>query len=223
MAINWVYIVLVLVLSVGSIILHELAHGIVAYWLGDQTAKLSGRLTLNPIKHIDPFMSILLPVLLALAGMPVFGGAKPVPINTRNLKGGVWGFALVAIAGPLTNLILAFIFFLIGHFSGAFGALDSFGFLICYSGLMLNLGFCLFNLIPIPPLDGFHILERLLPVKVTYSDGFRKFVQYGPMGLMILILLGNFGNIDILGTIMYYIEFPAMLIINIIAGLIGVV
>ena len=187
MAINWVYIVLVLVLSVGSIILHELAHGIVAYWLGDQTAKLSGRLTLNPIKHIDPFMSILLPVLLALAGMPVFGGAKPVPINTRNLKGGVWGFALVAIAGPLTNLILAFIFFLIGHFSGAFGSLDSFGFLICYSGLMLNLGFCLFNLIPIPPLDGSRLLYALAP------DGARRVMEqierYGIIIIYILLLV----------------------------------
>ena len=154
---NFGYIGLVLVLSVGSIILHELAHGVVAYWLGDQTAKLSGRLTLNPIKHIDPFMSILLPVLLAMAGMPIFGGAKPVPINTRNLKGGVWGFALVAIAGPLTNLILAFIFFLFGHFTGAF-YVDGFGGMLCYIGMVLNMGFCLFNIIPIPPLDGSRVL-----------------------------------------------------------------
>lgn len=189
MAINWAYIGLVLVLSVGSIILHELAHGIVAYWLGDQTAKLNGRLTLNPIKHIDPFMSILLPVLLALAGMPIFGGAKPVPINTRNLKGGVWGFALVAIAGPLMNLILAFIFFLFGHFTGAFYAVDSFGFLLCYAGLMLNLGLCLFNLIPIPPLDGSRVLYALAP------DGARAVMEqierYGIIIIYVLLLISG--------------------------------
>ena len=178
---------MVLVLSVGSIILHELAHGVVAYWLGDQTAKLSGRLTLNPIKHIDPFMSILMPVLLAVAGMPVFGGAKPVPINTRNLKGGVWGFALVAIAGPLTNLILAFIFFLFGHFTGAFNNLYSFGGLLCYVGMMLNLGFFLFNLIPIPPLDGSRVLYALAP------DGARAVMEqierYGIIIIYVLILV----------------------------------
>ena len=187
--INWAYIGIVLVLSVGSIILHELAHGVVAYWLGDQTAKLNGRLTLNPIKHIDPFMSILLPVLLALAGMPIFGGAKPVPINTRNLKGGVWGFALVAIAGPLMNLILAFIFFLFGHFTGAFGMMDSFGFLLCYAGLMLNLGLCLFNLIPIPPLDGSRVLYALAP------DGARAVMEqierYGIIIIYVLLLISG--------------------------------
>lgn len=187
--INWAYIGIVLVLSVGSIILHELAHGVVAYWLGDQTAKLSGRLSLNPMKHIDPFMSILLPVLLALAGMPIFGGAKPVPINTRNLKGGVWGFALVAIAGPLMNLILAFIFFLFGHFTGAFGMMDSFGFLLCYAGLMLNLGLCLFNLIPIPPLDGSRVLYALAP------DGARAVMEqierYGIIIIYVLLLISG--------------------------------
>ena len=185
---NFGYIGLVLVLSVGSIILHELAHGVVAYWLGDQTAKLSGRLTLNPIKHIDPFMSILLPVLLAMAGMPIFGGAKPVPINTRNLKGGVWGFALVAIAGPLTNLILAFIFFLFGHFTGAF-YVDGFGGMLCYIGMVLNMSFCLFNIIPIPPLDGSRVLYALAP------DGARSFMEsiekYGIIIIYVVILIGG--------------------------------
>ena len=95
MNINLYYVVAVFVVSIFSIILHELMHGVVAYWLGDQTAKLSGRLSLNPLKHIDPVMSIILPVFLALMGMPVFGGAKPVPINTRNLKGGEWLFAKI--------------------------------------------------------------------------------------------------------------------------------
>ena len=116
---NFVQIVIVLVIAVFSVILHELAHGLVAYWLGDKTAKEAGRLTLNPIKHIDPYMSILVPVVLFILKAPVFGGAKPVPINSRNLKGKEWGMALVAIAGPLTNFLVALISFLIGYFSGA--------------------------------------------------------------------------------------------------------
>ena len=182
------YIAVVLVLSIVSIMLHELAHGITAYWLGDQTAKLSGRLSLNPLKHIDPFMSVILPVLLAVIGAPIFGGAKPVPINTRNLKGGVWGFALVAIAGPLLNLILAFIFFLIGHFSGAFYG-PGFGGVVCMVGMLLNMGFCLFNIIPIPPLDGSRVLYALAP------DGVREFMvkieAYGIIIIYALILIGG--------------------------------
>ena len=170
MSIDLGYIAVVFVISVFSVILHELMHGVVAYWLGDQTAKLSGRLTLNPIKHIDPVMSIIVPVCLALIGAPVFGGAKPVPINTRNLKGGEWGFALVAIAGPLTNIILAFIFFLIGHFSGVF-YVEGFGNLVCTTGMFLNMGFALFNTIPIPPLDGSRVLYALAP------DGVKNFMQ----------------------------------------------
>lgn len=182
------YIATVLVLSVVSIMLHELAHGLTAYWLGDQTAKLSGRLTLNPIKHIDPFMSIILPVVLAMIGAPIFGGARPVPINTRNLKGGVWGFALVAAAGPLTNLILAFIFFLVGHFTGAFYVAGFWG-LVCTAGMLLNMGFCLFNIIPIPPLDGSRVLYALAP------DGARRFMEqieaYGTIIIYALILIGG--------------------------------
>ena len=172
MDINIGYIVTVFVVSIFSVVLHELMHGVVAYWLGDKTAKLSGRLTLNPIKHIDPVMSIIVPVLLALVGAPVFGGAKPVPINTRNLRGGEWGFALVAIAGPITNIVLAFIFFLIGHLTGALYDIGSVGYLICSTGLVLNMGFALFNIIPIPPLDGSRVLYALAPdgVKVMMEN-----------------------------------------------------
>jgi Zn-dependent protease len=140
--------------------LHELAHGYTAYWLGDETAKLNGRLSLNPLRHIDPYMSIVLPVLLYLMGGPIFGGAKPVPINTRNLKGREWGFALVAIAGPLMNILLAFIFFLlwffIGHGSDLWGG-------ILINSMYMNMGFALFNMIPIPPLDGSRVLYALAP------------------------------------------------------------
>ncbi len=145
-----------------SMMLHELAHGLVAYWLGDDTAKLEGRLTLNPLKHLDPVLSLLMPLLLFLSGGPIFGGAKPVPINTRNLKHGEWGMALVAIAGPITNFLLAFIAFLIGYFSGWLmdgGIIGA----ICGDFVMINLGFGIFNLIPIPPLDGSRVIYAIMP------------------------------------------------------------
>ena len=116
MNLSFGYIIIILVIVVFSVILHELSHGIVAYWLGDRTAKDAGRLTFNPIKHIDPYMSILVPVILYILKAPVFGGAKPVPVNYHNLKWREWGMALVALAGPFTNFLLAFIFFLIGLF-----------------------------------------------------------------------------------------------------------
>ena len=186
------YIVIILVIVVFSVILHELAHGLVAYWLGDRTAKDAGRLTFNPIKHIDPYMSIIVPVVLYILKAPVFGGAKPVPVNYHNLKWHEWGMALVALAGPLTNFILAFIAFLIGHFTG---------FLYGYSGELLafiftelvfvNLGFMIFNLIPIPPLDGSRILYALSP------DSVRNFLasveSIGFILVYILILL--FGEV----------------------------
>lgn len=183
------YIAIVFVVSIFSVILHELMHGVVAYWLGDQTAKLSGRLTLNPLKHIDPIMSIIVPVFLALIGAPVFGGAKPVPINTRNLKGGEWGFALVAAAGPLTNIVLAFIFFLVGHFTGMFYG-DSFGGLICSTGMFLNMGFALFNIIPIPPLDGSRVLYALAPEAVKAF--MKNLERYG--FIIIYALIWIFGS-----------------------------
>jgi Zn-dependent protease len=157
------YLMVVLAVVLVSMILHELMHGMVAYWLGDDTAKAQGRLTLNPLKHIDPFMSILLPMMLAIGGGPVFGGAKPVMINTRNLKFREWGFALVALAGPLTNLLLALMGFVIGHMIGV--ADQPVGFLTNFFStfVLVNLGFCVFNLIPIPPLDGSRILYVIMP------------------------------------------------------------
>ncbi|MBQ3432708.1 site-2 protease family protein [Candidatus Saccharibacteria bacterium] len=189
---NVLYLILVLIIVVGSVILHELAHGVMAYWLGDHTAKDAGRLTLNPIKHIDPYMSIIVPVVLYLLHAPVFGGAKPVPIDTRNLKWGAWGMALVAVAGPLTNFLLALLSFLIGHFTGLLygtgGELLEF---IFTELLYINLGFMLFNLIPVPPLDGSRVLYAIAP------DGFRQILmqleQYGIIIVYALILL--FGEV----------------------------
>lgn len=181
------YLIIVLIIIVGSVILHELSHGIVAYWLGDHTAKDAGRLSLNPIKHIDPVMSILVPVVLYILKAPVFGGAKPVPIDTRNLKWNEWGMALVAAAGPFTNFLLALIFFLIGHFTGAlYGAGGETVNFIFDELVFINLGFMIFNLIPVPPLDGSRILYAIAP------DFFRDILitieQYGVFIVYLLIL-----------------------------------
>lgn len=163
-------VVAVLVMVLVSVILHELAHGLVAYALGDTTAKENGRLTLNPLKHLDPVTSILVPVIMYVMGGPVFGGAKPVPVDSRRLKGGAWGMALVAAAGPLTNFLLALIAFLI---SNAAGVLDAPGFLrvAVLNFVMINLGFFVFNIIPIPPLDGSRVLYALAP------DGAREVIE----------------------------------------------
>lgn len=192
MNLNFGYIIIILVIVVCSVILHELAHGLVAYWLGDYTAKEAGRLTLNPIKHIDPYMSILVPVVLYIIGAPVFGGAKPVPINTHNLKWKEWGMALVAIAGPITNLLIAFIAFVIGHFTGfLYGTGGTLVGFIFSELVFVNLGFMVFNIIPIPPLDGSRVLYAIAP------DGFRNVLQnierYGIILVYIMILL--FGEV----------------------------
>ena len=185
---DFLAVVIVLIIILVSVILHELMHGVVAYWLGDKTAKYAGRLTLNPIKHIDPYMSILVPVLLYIIGAPVFGGAKPVPVDSRNLKWKEWGMAIVAIAGPLTNLLLAFIAFVIGHFTGLlYGSGGEIPMFIASEFVIVNLGFTIFNLIPIPPLDGSRVLYAIAP------DGARAFLasieQYGFIIVYMLILL----------------------------------
>ncbi len=157
-----------IVVLILSIIVHEVAHGYAANALGDPTAKLQGRLTLNPVPHIDPVGSILIPGLLVLtnAGM-LFGWAKPVPYNPYNLRNQRWGEAIVGVAGVATNLLLAVVFALIARVAFASGA-DVFGGLaavVCYVNLFLGL----FNLIPFPPLDGFTVLRGLLPYRLSVS------------------------------------------------------
>lgn len=192
MNINPGYIIIVLVIVVGSVILHELAHGVVAYWLGDRTAKDAGRLTLNPFKHIDPIMSILVPVVLYMLRAPVFGGAKPVPINSHNLKWREWGMAIVAVAGPLTNFLIAFIAFLIAYFSGALYSYSSELTQFIFTEIIyINLGFMLFNLIPIPPLDGSRILYALAPDSIR--SVMMNMERYGVIIIYVLILL--FGEV----------------------------
>lgn len=192
MRLDFLNVVIILCIVLCSVILHELSHGLVAYWLGDHTAKDAGRLTFNPTKHIDPYMSILVPVVLYILGAPVFGGAKPVPVDYRQLKWHEWGMALVAVAGPFTNFLLALVFFLIGHFSGLiYGAGGELWQFVFTEIIYINLGFMIFNLIPIPPLDGSRVLYAISP------DGFRVVLanieRYGI--IIVYLLIFFFGEV----------------------------
>ena len=189
---NFTAVIITLLVILVSMTIHEAMHAFMGYFLGDQTAKAEGRLSLNPIRHIDPFLTILLPLVLLMLGAPVFGGAKPVPFNPHKVRFGEWGVALVAIVGPLTNLVLAFTFFGIGV---SLGFVDKFGFSPSLIGVTLqtfvfvNLGFFAFNMIPIPPLDGSRVLYALAP---DFVRGFmRQVEQYGLVIIMALVMVGS--------------------------------
>lgn len=175
-----------------SMTLHEAMHGFMAYWLGDDTARLEGRLTLNPLKHIDPFLTILLPAMLALIGAPIFGGAKPVPFSPDRVRYDEWGAALVALAGPLTNFLLAFIIFGIGTLLGFnltdFAYADLSEMILTY-GVIVNLGFFVFNMIPLPPLDGSRVLYAFAPDFVRRGMEFLE--QYGLIVVFAIVLLAS--------------------------------
>ncbi len=182
MATTTAFIILIL-----SIIAHEVAHGYAADSLGDPTARLAGRLTLNPLPHIDPVGSVIIPALLLFTGSPIFfGWAKPVPYNPYNLKNRRWGEALVAVAGSATNILLAVIFGLIVRFGPALG-LDAMTLSLAATITFVNLFLGLFNLIPFPPLDGFTALRAALPWNV--SSGLRYLEQrVRMMGVLSLFL-----------------------------------
>ena len=178
-----------LVVLILSVILHEVAHGYMANWLGDPTARLQGRLTLNPLSHIDPVGSILLPALLVFTKSSfLIGYAKPVPYNPHNLSG-KYDEALVAGAGPATNLLLALVFALCIRFGAVamtVPMLSAFG-TIVYINLML----ALFNLIPIPPLDGSKILSGILPGGLgrTYELFRHNFERIGLFSNIIIVYI----------------------------------
>jgi len=208
MSFDFIYVVIVLAVILFSMTIHEAMHAYVGYWLGDNTAKLQGRLTLNPIKHIDPFMTIILPITLALVGAPIFGGAKPVPFNPHNIKFGEWGGALIAIAGPLTNFIIAFV---------SFGVWVMFGmpdkgvsgqiFIVLIS---VNLGFFIFNMIPIPPLDGSRVLYALAP------EFIRRAMEYiERYGVVLVFIVVIFASSSLVGFISSAINFFISLFGNI--------
>lgn len=169
-----------LVVLIFSAILHEVMHGFVADKLGDSTARYAGRLTLNPIPHIDPIMSVLLPALLLLSGSPIiFGAAKPVPVNALNLKDGEKDMALVALAGPLTNMVIAGIAAVLFNII----QIDTVQ-AILYIVVLYNLVLGFLNLIPIPPLDGSRFVTYILP-----GDIGRSYDSISSFGIFILFFL----------------------------------
>ncbi len=183
-----------------AVILHEIAHGLAAEKLGDPTARAMGRITLNPLKHIDPFMTVILPGLLIISGSPIiFGGAKPVPINPGYFKNPRRGMIWVALAGPMTNFVLAIVSYVMlvllqnVHLSGTIPTMIGYvvsGWLMF--GVITNLILGLFNLIPIPPLDGGRIAVGALPLSLA-----RGLARLEPFGILIvmLLLLGGFFDI----------------------------
>ena len=183
-----------------AVVLHEIAHGYVAYWLGDPTAKKLGRLSLNPIRHVDPFMTLLLPGMLMAMHSPVlFGGAKPVPINPLYFKNPRYGIVLVALAGPLTNIVLALLSFgavmLANRSTFIQQALPAPVLLIvlmwCLTGVLTNLVLAMFNLIPIPPLDGGKIAMGLLPQSLAVLLS-----KLESWGLILMFLLLSSGTVS---------------------------
>ena len=176
-----------LVVLILSVIAHEVALGYAANSLGDPTARLAGRLTLNPLPHIDPMGSVIIPALLTFTGSPImFGWAKPVPYNPYNLKNQRWGETLVAVAGSATNLLLAIIFGLIVRFGPILG-FDANMLYLAATIAFINLFLGLFNLIPFPPLDGFTVLRTILPWHLA-SGLVRLEQQIHGAGMLSLIL-----------------------------------
>lgn len=174
-----------LVVLLFSLVLHEVSHGWVALSLGDSTARDAGRLTLNPVKHLDLFGSILFPLFLYMAGSPVlFGWAKPVPINPYNLRDRKWGIVKVSLAGPAANFSVAILFGLLMRVLPLPASLLPFWAEIV--GVNLLWGF--FNLVPIPPLDGGQILFSLLPER--FSNFKTMLYRYGPFFLLLFVLFG---------------------------------
>ncbi|HIO91625.1 MAG TPA: site-2 protease family protein [Leucothrix mucor] len=177
-----------------AITVHEVAHGWVANKLGDGTARMLGRLTLNPFKHIDPIGTVLVPLVLLISPVPfVFGWAKPVPVDTRNFKNPRRDMAIVAIAGPLSNIIMAIIWVIILNIGQSIITDPSIakGFqAMAYAGVLINLVLFAFNLMPIPPLDGGRVLSGLVPPKI--SNLLDRIEPYGFFIVIGLVYMGAF-------------------------------
>ncbi len=188
-----IFFIFIILIFLFSIIIHEVSHGAMADYLGDPTAKNEGRLTLNPIDHLDPIGSILVPLILIISRVGIiFGWAKPVPVNPFNLRDKVYGQAKVAIAGPLANILIALIFgialrFLPFLFSARIGE----NLIIIFSYIVwINLLLAIFNLLPIPPLDGSHILFTFLPKQF---DGLKTFLIQYQLFILLFFIFFCFG------------------------------
>lgn len=212
MNMNPINLVIVFTIIIISTVLHEVAHGYAAYFQGDTTAKDEGRLSLNPLVHLDLFTSVILPVLLYLTGGVVLGAAKPVPVDRRNLRNGEGSMVIVALAGPMMNLLIAFLAFLIGHFTGVLNDRGVVGFIFGQT-IIMNLGFMAFNLIPIPPLDGSRVLYYFL------SDKLREMMDFIEMRMGILfvyLFLVIFGSA--LSTITYNVMVGILSVFYLLVG-----
>jgi Zn-dependent protease len=181
-----------IIILVFSVVIHEMAHGYAANWLGDPTARLAGRLTANPIPHLDPMMSVILPGILLVTGSPIlFGAAKPVPYNPYNFnKFRNWGEAIVAVAGPASNIAIALIFAALIRSAELLQLSDTFV-MLAFQVVVLNIFLAFFNLVPIPPLDGSKILPKFLPFGLSLKyEQFRRVLEQNialGFGLVILV------------------------------------
>lgn len=211
------YVVTVLGVILISMMLHELAHGFIALKLGDDTARLLGRLSFNPLRHVDPFMTIMLPLLIVITNamvpgshLPVFGGAKPVPINPANIRS-EWGAALIAISGPLVNLVIAFVCYAVYVWLNV--PQHGVASMILSTATWVNLGFFAFNIVPIPPLDGSRVLYALAPDVVRHvMDAIER---YGTLLVLVVVLLFQ-------GALMAYMSGMITVILTLFGRILGV-
>jgi Zn-dependent protease len=197
-----------------SVIVHECSHGLVALWRGDTTARDAGRLTLNPIPHIDPVGSILLPgmMLMLRTGM-LFGWAKPVPVNVHNLHNPASDSIKVAVAGPLSNILLAFVFALaISLGVNVFHWTPRAFIEICGWGIRINCLLAVFNLLPIPPLDGHWVLMRYLPPQAAMA-----YQRIGFMGIILILVIFNIEPLRY-----WLLQVPVSFLMNLVLRLAGV-
>ncbi|HRY84053.1 MAG TPA: site-2 protease family protein [Candidatus Cloacimonadota bacterium] len=179
-----------------SIILHEISHALAAYWLGDDSAQRQDRLSLNPLKHIDPFGTVILPLLLYFTAGFLFGYAKPVPVNPHNFRNFKRDSGLTAIAGPLANVLIAILFALFYHLSGANLLVQT----ICVYVIFLNLLLAFFNLIPVPPLDGSKVLGMFLNDEAYYKWTLQE--RKGMLILIVVLIGSNILGLNIIGKLL---------------------